>query len=147
MAVIAGCEVYAAEINPAARELAKGLGIKQVFERITDLAEAGCELIVDYAGFGTTTAQALEVVAPGGVVVLVGMGKLECTVSTTPLIMGQLQLRGSAGGTPSDIKAVYDFMASGKLDPELTTITFEEIKDGLDRLHRGEVKGRLVAVI
>lgn len=28
-----------------------------------------------------------------------------------------------------------------------TTITFDEIKDGLDRLKRGGVKGRLVALI
>lgn len=147
MAVLAGCEVYAAEVKAEARELGKEIGVKQVFENVSDLAAVGCELIVDYAGFGTTTAQALEAVAYSGTVVLAGMGKLEANINTYSLITNSLTLKGSVGMKPDDIKAVYDFFATGKLNPELTTITFDEIPDGLERLHRGEVKGRLVALI
>jgi Zn-dependent alcohol dehydrogenases len=147
MAIIRGCEVYAAEINPEARELGQEIGIKQVFEKVPDLADIGCELIVDFAGFGDTTAQALEAVAKFGKVVVVGMGKLESTINTTTLILKQAQILGSNGGDTQDIKEVYDLFATGELNPQLTTITFDEIKDGLDRLKRGEVKGRLVALI
>ncbi|MEL1134333.1 zinc-binding dehydrogenase [Desulfitobacterium sp. THU1] len=147
MAVLRGCKVYAAEINPQARELGKELGIKEVYENAADLAQVGCELIVDYAGFGSTTAQALEAVAKFGRVVVVGMGKLEATISTYTLILKQAQVLGSNGGDTEDIKEVYDFFATGKLNLQLSTITFDEIKDGLDRLKRGEVKGRLVALL
>jgi propanol-preferring alcohol dehydrogenase len=147
MAVIAGCEVYASEINPEAREIGKQIGCKEVFENVSDLAPIGCELIVDYAGFGNTTAEALEAVAKFGKIVVVGMGKLETTINTSTLILKQAQVLGSNGGNAEDIKAVYEFFATGKLNPQLTTITFEEIPDGLERLRRGEVKGRLVAVI
>jgi len=91
-AVIKGCEVYAADISPAARELGKEIGIKQVFENITDLDAVEPELIVDFAGFGNTTAQALESVAKFGRVVVVGMGKLESTISTYSLIIKQAQI-------------------------------------------------------
>ncbi|MGI6066894.1 MAG: zinc-binding dehydrogenase [Bacillota bacterium] len=147
MALIAGCDVYAAEVNPEARELAKEMGIKNVFEKVTDLNDIGCELIVDYAGFGSTTAEALEAVAKYGKVVVVGMGRLETNINTRTLILKEAQVLGSNGGNAENIKAVYDFFATGKLNPQLTTITFDEIKDGLDRLKRGEVKGRLVALI
>jgi len=53
---------------------------------------------------------------------------------------------GSVGGTAEDIKDVYAYFATGKLKPQLHQISFEEIPEGLERLHRGEVKGRLVAV-
>lgn len=147
MAVIRGCEVYGVDTNPQARELGKALGIKEVYENISDLAAAGCELIVDYAGFGSTTAEALEAVAKFGKVVVVGMGKLESNISTYTLIIKQAQVLGSNGGDTQDIKEVYDLFATGLLNLEFTTIPFEEIKEGLDRLKRGEVKGRLVALI
>ena len=78
---------------------------------------------------------------------MVGMGRLETNINTRTLILKEAQVLGSNGGNAENIKAVYDFFATGKLNPQLTTITFDEIKDGLDRLKRGEVKGRLVALI
>lgn len=146
-AVVKGCEVYAADTSAAARDLAQNLGCKAVFENVSDLAAVGPELIVDYAGFGVTTAQAIDAVAPGGRVVLVGMGRLESNINTSSLILKAVQLRGSVGGNTDDIAAVYDLMASGELDPFITEITFEEIGEGLGRLERHEVKGRLVATI
>mgnify|MGYP000333057694 CR=1 FL=1 len=34
----------------------------------------------------------------------------------------------------------------GKLEPTITTIGFDDIPDGLDKLAKGEVVGRLVAL-
>jgi propanol-preferring alcohol dehydrogenase len=144
-AVVAGAEVYAADVSPAARSLGAEIGVKKVFDKVTDLAAVAPQLIVDYAGFGTTTAQAIEAVAAGGRVVQVGMGKLEATINTRLLILKQVELVGSMGGNTDDIAAVYRLFASGDLKPFLTTIRFEEIADGLGKLARGEVKGRLVA--
>ena len=76
--------------------------------------------------------------AYSGTVVLVGMGKLEANINTYPLIINSLTLKGSVGMTPDDIKAVYDFFATGKLNPQLTTITFDEIADGLERITRSK---------
>ncbi len=144
-AVVKGCEVYAVDTNPAARELAKEIGVKGVFENVSDLAQVAPELIVDYAGFGTTTADAIDAVAVGGTVVLVGMGKLETTINTTNLILKSVQLKGSVGGTVEDVAAVYELMADRHLDPVISEITFDEIPEGLARLERHEVTGRLVA--
>lgn len=54
---------------------------------------------------------------------------------------------GSAGGTKEDVAKVYDFLATGQLNPPLTEITFDEIPEGLEKLKRGEIVGRLVAKI
>ncbi|NLK16932.1 MAG: zinc-binding dehydrogenase [Clostridiales bacterium] len=147
MAIIAGIEVYAVDISPDARALAKEIGCKGVFENVSDLAACNCEVIVDYAGFGSTTSEALEAVAPSGKVVVVGMGKLDCNINTRSLILKQAQIVGSCGGDTNDIKEVYNFFSTGKLNPQLASISFDEIPEGLERLRRGEVKGRLVALI
>jgi propanol-preferring alcohol dehydrogenase len=146
MALIDNCDVYACDISPEARQLAEEMGIKHVYSSALELAPAQCDVIVDFAGFGQTTADAIEAVAPGGKVVVVGMGKLESTINTRSLILKQVQVVGSCGGTSQDIKDVYGYFATGKLKPKLHAISFDEIPEGLERLHRGEVKGRLVAV-
>ena len=145
-AIAEGAEVYAVDLSPEARELAREIGCKDVFDKVMDLEPVGCQLIVDFAGFGTTTAEAIEAIAPDGTVVQVGMGKLESTINTRTLILKRVTLRGSQGGDGQDIANVYRLMAEGKLDADLTEIKFEEVAEGLERLHKGGVKGRLVAL-
>lgn len=146
MAMIKGCEVYACDVSEAAIQLAKELGCQKVYNNVLDMKEAECELIIDFAGFGKTTADALEAVKPRGTVVIVGMGILTSEINTYLMITKELKLLGSNGGTTEDLKGVYECFATGKLKPQLTTIPFEEIDKGLEKLKNHEVKGRLVAV-
>ncbi|MFL0583719.1 alcohol dehydrogenase catalytic domain-containing protein [Solibacillus silvestris] len=147
-AIVEGCDVYVADLSPAARELAEAIGIKpsQIFEDASHFAALNLPLIIDYAGFGVTTATAVDVVAPGGRVVLVGMGKGYTEINTTSLILKKVQLHGSVVGSKADIEGVLKLMSSGDLNPLLVPITFEEIPEGLKKLENNEVKGRLVAV-
>lgn len=146
MAQIKGCDVYACDVSDDARKLAEELGCKHVYKEVLDMKEAECDLIVDYAGFGKTTADALDAVKMNGTVVVVGMGILNSEINTYLMITKELKLLGSNGGTCEDLKGVYDCFATGKMRPQLTTIPFEEIPDGLEKLRKHEVKGRLVAV-
>lgn len=145
--VLAGAEVYAAELNEEVWDLADELGVTGIARSIRDFADKRLDVIVDFAGFGTTTAEAIETVRFAGRVVQVGMGKLEATISTRDLILKECELVGSRGGTSDDIAGVYELFASGQLAPHYTEIGFDDIPDGLDRLARGLVKGRLVARI
>ena len=147
VAVVKGAEVHVAEINKDAWPLATEIGATSVVSDVSEWAGRGLDLIVDYAGFGTTTAGALKAVRFDGRVVQVGMGRLETTLDIRDLILNKVQLLGSVGGTKEDVAAVYELIASGDLKPVIHTIAFEEIPEGLERLHRGEVSGRLVARI
>lgn len=138
--------IYAADVSEKARELAKEIGAVEVVSDIKELADKDLDLIVDYAGFGNTTSDALEVVKPHGTVVLVGMGKLETTINTNSFIVEAKKLLGSVGGTPQDIAEIYELMVEGKLNPKLTKIKFQDIPAGIEKLKAGEVQGRLVAM-
>ena len=48
------------------------------------------------------------------------------------------------GGTPDDIRGVYELMRTGKLTPVTTTVSFDEVPEAIERLERGDVVGRLV---
>ncbi|RZI93041.1 MAG: alcohol dehydrogenase [Microbacterium sp.] len=146
VAVLLGAEVYGADVNPAARALKDEIGLAGVGESIAEFADKGLDIIVDYAGFGTTTSQGIETLAEFGTFVQVGMGRLEATINTYPVIINQLTIRGSKSGTKEDLEALYDLMKSGDLNPPINLIAPADIPASLDRLREGGVVGRLIAV-
>ncbi|WP_448710402.1 zinc-binding dehydrogenase [Microbacterium profundi] len=149
VAYLRGAEVYVAEVNESIWDRAREAGAVKVAKSITEFTDVELDVIIDYAGFGVTTADALKTVksSGGGRVVQVGMGKLESTIDTYSLILGRKQLHGSMGGSKDDIEETMRFMASGKLTPTITEIDFEEIPAGIQQLTDGTVVGRLVAKV
>ncbi|MGI3781707.1 MAG: zinc-binding dehydrogenase, partial [Janthinobacterium lividum] len=141
-----GAEVYAAEINEKVWDLGRQLGATAVAKDIGEFAEQDLDVIIDYAGFGTTTAAAIDTVRPDGTVVQVGLGRPEGTINLQRLTLSRLTLVGSQAGTQEDCAAVLRLIAAGKLASTITRIGFDEIGDGVQRLERGGVIGRLVAV-
>lgn len=145
IAVLNGAQVYAAEPREGAWETARRNGVTDVVADVLDLDGLELDTIVDFAGFGTTTAGAIAVVRPGGLVVQVGLGRNEATISTNLLTSKAVTLRGSRGGAPGAVDAVLEHMSAGELEIPATTIGFDEIPEALRRLDEGGVVGRLVA--
>lgn len=146
IAVVQGAEVHVAEINEEAWPLAKEIGAVEVVKDASAWAGQGFDLVVDFAGFDTLRA-ATKALRRNGRAVLVGMGKLEFTLDTMDMILSELDVVGSNGGTPEDVAACYELFASGEVTPVHSVIGFEDIPEGIEKLRRGEVRGRLVAKI
>jgi propanol-preferring alcohol dehydrogenase len=146
IAVLAGANVVVAEANEAVWDLARDAGATRVVKDITELADQNVDVVVDFAGFGTTTRGALNVVSPGGRVVQVGMGRLEATIDTEQLITKGVSLVGNMGGPKDSMTAVLEGIAAGNITPTIHRTTFDGIPDGIGRLARREVAGRIVAV-
>ena len=146
IAVVKGCEVYVATRKPAAQELAKSLGAVEVASSITAFADKNLDVIIDFAGGGQTTTDAINTVGRYGKVVIVGMACDNAQVNTMAMIMKELKFEGSQGSTTDDLRDCLELLASGELDPVINTCTFEEIGEGIERLRRGEIKGRLVCI-
>lgn len=149
VAHLRGAKVYVAEINEKVWDHAREGGAVKVAKSIAEFADDELDVIIDYAGFGVTTKEALDVVkwSGGGRVVQVGMGKLEATIDIYPLILGRKELVGSQGGSKEDILETMKYMASGDLTPVISEIDFEEIADGIQQLIDGTAQGRLVAKV
>jgi alcohol dehydrogenase, propanol-preferring len=145
IAVLNGAVVYGAEPRKAAWPTATDQGVHSVVDDVLELAQFEPDLIVDFAGFGETTAGAISAVRRGGLVVQVGLGRTHALISTFELIGKGVTLRGSGGGQPEDVAAVLEYIRRGELTIEATTIGFDQIPEGLNRLERGGVVGRIVA--
>lgn len=147
IAAAAGAQVYAAETNVQAQALAAEFGYARIVSDVSELVDEALDVVIDFAGFETTTAGAIEAVRPGGRVVQVGVGRPEATIPTLILVMKEVELVGSLAGTVEDLQVVLDLLAEGKLKPLVSTIGFDEVPEGLARLDRGEVRGRLAVRI
>jgi alcohol dehydrogenase, propanol-preferring len=150
-AVLAGAEVHVAEMKEEVWPLALEAGVTDCVKDAGEWASAdltdwgsdsGFDLVVDYAGFGTTQ-KALDAVKRGGTVVQVGLGEPTFTVMTNS-VLGK-QIIGSMGGTVADIEEVFDLMRAGEITPVYEEISFDGIGEGLARLKANQVTGRLVA--
>jgi propanol-preferring alcohol dehydrogenase len=117
-----------------------------VVKDIGELAEEHLDVIVDFAGFGTTTAGAIAAIGQGGRVVQVGMGRLEAKIDTYALMVKEVSLIGVAGGGKESMEAVLAWMSSGDIQPAMERTDFEDIPAGIERLRTGRVNGRLVAL-
>ena len=104
------------------------------------------DVIIDFAGGGKTTGDAINTVAQYGKVVIVGMASDTAEINTMSMILKELKFEGSQGSTTADLKDCLDLLASGELDPVINVCSFDEIGEGIERLRRGEIKGRLVCV-
>ena len=141
-AVLAGAEVHVAETKESVWDLARQAGATDLVHDAAEWAGQNFDLVVDYAGFDTTQ-KAIDAIKRGGTAVQVGLGSPTFTVNS-PIILGRT-LVGSLGGTVQDIEEVFDLLAAREIEPAYTEIAFTEIGDGLERLRRNEVAGRLVA--
>ncbi|MBL7627895.1 zinc-binding dehydrogenase [Frankia nepalensis] len=147
VAVVLGADVHVAEPKKDVWPLAERLGVTQVVADVAEWENQNFDLIVDYAGFGTTTAGALRAVGFDGTVVQVGLGVSEAMIPLADMVGRKSRLLASRGGTKDDIAELYQFVAAGRLDPAVTEITFDDIPRGLADLAANKVTGRLVALL
>lgn len=147
IAVLRGAEVHAADISPDALALGERLGLASVVDSADKLIGLGLDVVVDFAGFGTTTAAAVRAIRTGGTIVMVGLGAVSTTLNTADVIHQKAHIHGSSGGTREDIVRVYDYLAAGEIEPAVEHLALDQVPLGIDRLRAGTVTGRLVVLM
>ena len=147
IALALGAKVYGVELREEARAAVEAFNVEKCVSDLSELADENLDVIIDFAGFGTTTAAAIDYVRPGGRIVLIGLGKGEATISSFKFVTKSLTMKSSIGGTREDLAEMFKLMAAKKVVPKITKIGFNEIPEGLKQLEEGKVTGRLVAVI
>jgi propanol-preferring alcohol dehydrogenase len=144
--VLKGATVFVAEIKEARWERAREAGASRVVKDITEFAGEDLDVVLDFAGYGTTTDGAIAVVRPQGRIVQVGWGLAKATLDIHDLIYKELSLIGSHGGDKSDMAAFLSDVSAGEIVPTFESIGFDGIPEGIGRLRDGLVQGRLVVV-
>lgn len=142
-----GARVLATDTHPPALELAARCGA-QVVGAPDDLrselrAHGGADAVLDFVGSDATMALGVDLLGPGGDLVVVGSagGSLDFRKGALPQ---GIRVSGPFWGTAVELASVVALARAGHLVPEVEVIGFEDVPSGYERLRRGGVLGRMV---
>lgn len=145
-----GLRIAVRDRDPARLERAAQLGAD------VGLAEAGppaarealggpANVVLDFVGTDETLRDAAAVLAPGGLLQLVGEagGSLPFGFSSVPV---EASLATVAWGSVDELRAVVDLAVAGRLEWRVRTLPLAAVNEAHERLRAGAVDGRLVLV-
>ena len=150
-------QIVGVDINPGKVEMATRFGMtdfvnpKEVegdlVPYLVDLTKGGADYTFDATGNVQVMRAALEASHKGwGELIIIGVAPAGAEISTRPfqLVTGR-SWRGTAFGGArgrTDVPRIVDWYMDGKIeiDPMIThTLTLDQINDGFDLMHRGEL--------
>ena len=142
LAVALGKRVYATSREPAKRERIAALGATAL--------EPGARLpervgvVIETVG-AATFDHSLKCAAPGARVVVSGTtsGHL-ATVDLRRVFALQIEILGSSMGTPDELRALLDLLASGVKPVVDTVLGFSQVREAFEKLDSGDVFGKIV---
>ena len=153
-------QIIAVDVLDHKLEMARELGATQTVnakecdpvEAILDLTNGGVEIAIESVGNATVLAQAYESTMRGGTTVAIGLPHPDHQLSIPAVTLSAMEktLKGSYQGScvPSrDIPKFIEMFHAGQLpvDQLLSdTISLEQINEGFDRLHKGEVARQVI---
>ncbi len=134
-----GLAVAVRDTDPAKLALARSLGAA------SGDGERGFDVVFDLVGTDATLRDAAVAVRPGGLVMLVGEGGGELPVSfESPAV--EASVTTAAWGSLDDLRDVVALTEAGEVAWEVETMPLRDAPLALERLERGEVRGRIVLV-
>ena len=129
-----------------AAELRADIGLLAVEPELTIEGLGGrASVVLDFVGSDDSLAHAAEVVAPAGVIVVVGEAGGVLAFGTE-LPAPESWLTTVAWGSPDDLRSVVRLAERGRLDCAVETMPLAEAAAAHDRLRAGSVEGRIVLV-
>jgi L-iditol 2-dehydrogenase len=119
MAALNGAIVSACDINQKRLALAKRLGAAQVIDanHPTESVSNTFDLIYETCGADSALAQAIQLAAPGGKIVILGLAGKDYPVPTVLIVRKELQIMGSMIYT-DEFPQVLNLLKSGRLNTE-----------------------------
>ncbi|MEV6298367.1 zinc-binding dehydrogenase [Actinoplanes sp. NPDC051861] len=138
-----GLRVYATSREPWKRDRVAELGATAV-EPGARLPER-VDVVIESVG-APTFEHSMKCAAPGARIVVCGAtAGHKAEVDLRRVFAMQLEILGSSMGTPAELAALLDLVASGKVKPVIdSTYPFERAADAFARLESGEVFGKVV---
>jgi len=135
--------VVAVDLDERKRAAARELGADEAVspEQVGELGRAG--VVLDVVGSNETLALSAATVEPTGIVVQIGEagGRVSFGHATVP---AEAHFTTASWASIDDLKAVLEHANRGEVTWRVETLPLARINEGLDRVRRGDVVGRLV---
>jgi 2-desacetyl-2-hydroxyethyl bacteriochlorophyllide A dehydrogenase len=107
-------DVRVVEPHQARRAVALAAGARAAYADAAELArQRNADLVIDAVGATATRRSALDIVRPGGAVLLLGLHEDETALPFHRVVRDQVSLQGSFAYTDADFAAALELLTSG----------------------------------
>jgi len=107
-------QLVVSELNAGRRQtLAKAVGCEAIDPRETPINESSFEFVIDAVGAKATRNQALSAIAPGGVMMHVGLQDWASEIDMRKLTLAEITLLGTYTYTTADLRATVNALHRG----------------------------------
>ena len=141
------------DIDPVKREAAKKAGAQTTVDggapdaakQIVGATNGGASAVIDFVGATRTVQLALDSLAKGGKLIIVGLFGGDITVPTPSFPLRAMTIQGSYVGSLTEMAELLDLVRrKGVPDLPVATRPLAAVNEALDELKHGKVIGRLV---
>ncbi len=153
IARLAGAEVIATSRQPQRLEMAARYGaipLNPATESLRDGVEEltrgeGVDLVVDNVGTRASVREGLNLLRPGGKLLVVAYLDETFEVPSLPLFKKEQEIIGCRGSSRQDLEEVVRLAGSGRLKPVIGAhYPLQQIGAAIERLQKGDLVGRIV---
>jgi len=151
-----GAEVFCTSRQDEKLEIAKGFGAdhcintkkKDLLEQISLLTNGDmCDVVFDNIGISSSIKLSLDIVRPGGKVVVVGYIDQEFTANYQDIMLNEKEIIGIRASNRQDLAESIRLVEKGIIDPYVFSIVpLSQINEALTRLKDGKSLGRTVLI-
>lgn len=106
--------VVGVDLSPLRRSVAGELGVTAVDGVAAAGGDGEIDVVFEATGAPALVQAAIEVVRPGGTVVLIALYERRSEIDPTLAVQKELTVRGSASYTPDEFREAIDLLASGR---------------------------------
>jgi propanol-preferring alcohol dehydrogenase len=153
IARLAGADVIATSRRTGRLQIAEKYGAvavntaaESLKDRIRELTcGEGADLVVDNIGTRASVCEGLELLRPGGKLLVVAYLDESFEVPSLPLFKMEKEIIGCRGSSRQDLEEVARLTGSGKIEPVIGAYyPLEQIGAAVERLEQGDLVGRIV---
>lgn len=104
-----------------------------------------CDVVFDNIGIASSIQTALDIVRPGGRVIVVGYVDTDFHANYQDVMMNEKEIVGVRASNPDNLKEAISLVNRGVVDPYVFDVTpLENINEAMERLREGGALGRTV---
>lgn len=148
LAAAMGAEVTALGRNPDKAQDAMRLGATQYFStrdpETFDKLHNTFDVILNTVSAAVDLTAYVNMLAPGGTVVAIGLPDKPLSLGVMPLVMGGRSVEGSLIGGIAQTQEMLDFCGQHGIGAEIEVISADQVNEAYDRVLRSDVKYRFV---
>ena len=107
-----------------------------------------CDVVIDNIGIRDSVSRALDLVCPGGKVIVTGYNDPSFTADYQDMMKYEKEILGMRGMTRQDLTEVIRLVENGRITPYVyKTLPFARINEGLQMLRDGAARGWVVLLM